>query len=173
MEIKCKNCGKIVTVHKTRTGAKYCSKRCMNIQRTGVKRTEEFKKKVSLGMKGINTWAKGKKLPQRSGVNCHFWKGGVSQQNRTERQNFTRTIEYIEFRRAVLKRDNYTCQICRARTKVGKKIILQIDHIKPYLLFPELRMDFNNVRTLCKPCHYKTDTYGAKVYKYKNVDNSN
>ena len=44
---------------------------------------------------------------------------------------------------------------------------LNADHIKPFSLFPELRFDLNNGRTLCVECHKKTDTYCEKIYKYK------
>jgi len=170
MIIKCFNCKKEINISLARIKRSkniHCSRECYRQTAKKIVRSDDFKKKVSLGMKGVNTWAAGKKRPLQSGENSYFWKGGVSKINRTERQNYTATLEYKEFRRAVLKRDNYTCQICGARTKLGKRILIQIDHIKPFSLFPELRMDMNNVRTLCKPCHYKTDTFGAKVYRYK------
>jgi 5-methylcytosine-specific restriction endonuclease McrA len=40
--------------------------------------------------------------------------------------------------------------------------VLQADHIKPFAHHPELRFDVNNGRTLCVPCHRKTDTYGGR-----------
>ena len=141
---------------------KFCCWKC-------IRRTEEFKKKVSLGMRGVNTWAKGKKLPDRSGENSWFWKGGVSIINRTKRQTAESTVEYREFRRKVFKRDNYTCQVCGDRTMAGHKIKIQIDHIKPFRFFPDLHMSEENVRTICLPCHYKTETYGAKVYRLSPI----
>lgn len=135
---------------------------CKNIC---IRRTEEFKKKVSKGMIGVNTWARGRKMPDRAGAKSHFWKGGVSKINRTKRQNIDSTLEYKEFRRTIFARDNYTCQICGDRTKKGHKIKIQIDHIKPFRFYPELYMKEDNARTVCVPCHYKTDTYGAKVYR--------
>lgn len=165
----CKTCSKEFSVHEYRAKtARFCSKGCFTLK--GIIRSQEFKDKVSRGMKGVNTWAKGRPAPHHRGANSHFWKGGVSEKNRTERQNFSRTIEYINFRREVLKRDNYTCQICQQRTKKGQRVVLQVDHIKPYALYPELRLDLDNARTVCKPCHYKTDTFGAKVYQYIKED---
>lgn len=54
--------------------------------------------------------------------------------------------EWKEVRKKVFERDNYTCVWCGIR---GTE--LHLDHL----------------RTLCKPCHKKTDTYGYKAKNYK------
>lgn len=61
------------------------------------------------------------------------------------------------FKRAVLERDGNKCTWCGSTDK------LVADHIKPYALYEELRFDPKNGRTLCEPCHRKTDTYGRKT----------
>jgi 5-methylcytosine-specific restriction endonuclease McrA len=72
--------------------------------------------------------------------------------------------EYKKRRQAVYKRDNYRCVECGFRER-GK---MQADHIKPWSLFPELRYEVQNGRTLCVECHKKTDTYGPwGIKKYK------
>lgn len=68
--------------------------------------------------------------------------------------------EYREWRNAVLERDDGKCVLCGRRKKPSKGIRMEVDHIKPFLLFPELAFDINNGRTLCSTCHRKTDTYG-------------
>lgn len=70
--------------------------------------------------------------------------------------------KYKKWRESVMKRDNYTCQKCG---QIGGK--LEVDHIKPFAYFKELRFDINNGRTLCIGCHKKTDTYLSKSFKYK------
>lgn len=87
------------------------------------------------------------------------WRGGVSEKNRTEKQNFMSTREWKSLRVKVFQRDDYTCQICFVKGGT-----LNADHIKPYLLYPDLRSDINNIRTLCVFCHRKTDTYGCKIH---------
>lgn len=69
----------------------------------------------------------------------------------------------IAWRKAVFERDDYTCQACGIR---GVK--LEADHDLPFQFFPDLRFELLNGRTLCVPCHRKTDTYGrrgAKIYE--------
>lgn len=68
------------------------------------------------------------------------------------------------WRHAIFVRDNFTCQICKV---IGGE--LQVDHIKPLVLFPELRHDMNNGRTLCKSCHLKTDTHGFRARFWKET----
>jgi len=67
-----------------------------------------------------------------------------------------------KWRKAVFERDDYTCQNCGARNGNGKAIVLNADHIKSFALFPELRFDVDNGRTLCVDCHRKTDTHGRR-----------
>lgn len=71
------------------------------------------------------------------------WKGGVSPSSKIDRDKFRRTIQH-----KVFKRDDYSCVICKARGKI------QVDHIKEWSEYPELRFDMNNCRTLCMGCHY-------------------
>ena len=69
------------------------------------------------------------------------------------------STEYKEWKFAVLKRDGRRCVIC-GRKKLSAGIRLEVDHIQPFLLFPELMFDIDNGRTLCSVCHRKTPTYG-------------
>lgn len=56
---------------------------------------------------------------------------------------------YGKFRKNVLERDDYTCQIC------GSKENLEVHHIKEYSKYPKLRTCLSNGITLCKSCHKK------------------
>jgi hypothetical protein len=67
---------------------------------------------------------------------------------------------YRKWRKTVLIRDGI-CQIC------GSMKNLEVDHIMPYSTHPELRFEVSNGRTLCRPCHQATDTYGSGAKKYK------
>lgn len=122
----------------------------------GNKHTPEWKKVASekrLGnsygfKKGLIPWNKGIKFEAVTGEKNINWKGGISKQNRTERQVFMQTPEYRDWRRKVFERDNYTCQKCGY---CGEK--LEANHDLPYATFPELRTEILNGETLCAPCH--------------------
>ena len=80
------------------------------------------------------------------------WQGGLTKLNAKIRNSF----EYEEWRKSVFERDNYTCQHCG---QIGG--YLHADHIKPFSLFPDLRFELSNGRTLCLDCHKKTGTWGV------------
>lgn len=82
------------------------------------------------------------------------WKGGLTPVLRMLRNREENKV----WARKVKERDNYTCQFCGKRGGY-----LHADHIKPFSRYPELRTDLSNGRTLCKICHYQTDTYGGKT----------
>lgn len=115
--------------------------------------SDETKKKISetLKRKGI----KPKVHFQANGKDNPAWLGGRT----SESEKIRKSIQYKQWRELVFKRDNYICQMCGKR---GIKI--QVDHIKPFALFPELRFEVNNGRTLCIECHKKTDTHGWRTY---------
>lgn len=50
--------------------------------------------------------------------------------------------------------------------KRGGKLVA--DHIKPFFLYPELRFEISNGRTICKDCDLKQETYGGRATKFKN-----
>mgnify|MGYP001561701818 CR=1 FL=1 len=134
----------------------------------GTKHSEETKLKMSIAQKGrirskwigqkISLAKRGKPNFNQRGENHPRWKGGIEKENVKIRKSLEMTI----WRRAVYERDNYTCRFCGQH---GGK--LEVDHIKPFSLFPELRFAIDNGRTLCKECHRKTDTYGGRVFKLK------
>lgn len=124
----------------------------------GKKHTDEWKKKMSKKMQG----RRNPKISEKfKGEKSHFWKGGVTPLNKSIRNS----VEYKIWRESVFKRDNFTCIWCEARSGNGKKIILHVDHIKPFAHYPELRFAIDNGRTLCIDCHKTTDTYASRRSK--------
>lgn len=98
-------------------------------------------------------------IEKRSKARIAFWdKKGRVVHKRPRHQG----LEYRAWRKAVFERDDYTCQECEERGG-----ILNADHIKRWSLYPELRFELSNGRTLCLPCHKLTDTYGNKKPLYE------
>jgi Restriction endonuclease len=75
--------------------------------------------------------------------------------------------EYVAWRSAVLTRDGHMCVFCGSTEK------LEADHIKPKSAFPDLKYDVSNGRTLCRPCHMKTATWGRKTSGLVEVETIN
>ncbi len=124
----------------------------ISISRKGIRVSEEAKKKIGIKSKGR------KKSPEtikrlKESLKKHYDLKGRKIYKRPQHAG----IEYREWRQAVFKRDDYTCQICKQ--KGGQ---LNADHIKRFSDYPELRLNLDNGRTLCVPCHKKTDTYGRR-----------
>ncbi len=138
--------------------------------------SDETKRKISLKNKGKppptisiegreknrlskigNTWNIGRKHSEvtkrkssevRIGNKSHFWKGGVSKVNRTERQNIMSSVQYHIWRDAVFKKDDYTCQKTGVRGGY-----LEAHHMNNYADFPEQRLEVSNGVTLSKKSH--------------------
>lgn len=91
------------------------------------------------------------------GEKSHFWKGGISTKNKSQREIAMASLNYKLWRESVFERDNYTCLFCKKR---GIKI--EADHVKSWRDYPHLRFSVENGRTLCKKCHKKTPTYGRR-----------
>lgn len=62
---------------------------------------------------------------------------------------FNRNNSWYFVRKDVLRRDHYSCRICKKRFK---KKFLDVDHIIPVQMGGGL-FDKSNLRTLCKDCH--------------------
>ncbi len=116
----------------------YCSRKCLfssstykaiiSQRKMGKTISEEVKEKLSLAFRGSKS---------------SLWMGGRGLIAKNLRQH----PEYIQWRRKVVKRDEYKCVEC------GSKINLQADHIIPVVENPKLIFNVDNGRTLCRDCH--------------------
>src|SRR3990167_9565634 len=106
----------------------YCSTSCAGAAKKGKELSREHRNKVIKTLvrgwsKGKEPWNKGMTFPEKSGKNCHLWKGGI-----TKLSAQIRTLEeYRIWRRKCLERDNYTCTNCGQRG--GNK---NVDHITAF-----------------------------------------
>jgi len=152
----CPVCGK----KSKRSDQKYCSRECWIESVTTVKKVnciecgKEFRPTTLMKSNKFCShkcyWSNMKK--EYRGEKCSAWDGGITSYNKIERGRFRREIQ-----KKVYERDNYTCQICGIKSKD-----MQVDHIKSWKNYPELRFDLNNCRTLCSKCHYKI-TFGREI----------
>lgn len=115
---------------------------------------------------GRECWAKGTR-----GKGSPVYKGENAKT--PLRRRIMELPEYKEWHATILRRDDYLCVLC------GEKRLLEVDHIKRFLhILQENNMttieqareckelwDLSNGRTLCRPCHRKTDTFGTTGLK--------
>lgn len=98
---------------------------------SGRKLTDEHKKKISDSHKGEKAYQ---------------WKGGIT----PEHHNARNSPEYAEWRTAVYKRDNWTCQDCGIKCQKGNIVA---HHLVSFVERVDLRHVVENGQVLCRPCH--------------------
>ncbi len=146
----CLDCNKILGDHRS-----IKCRKCASFKKgTAKKLTEEHKQKIRIGMLKADLPSRGKHSSYR-GEKHWNWKGGMV----SPKELIRKSLEYKLWRESVLTRDEYTCQECKLVSSPGNFILMHVDHIKPFALFPELRLAIDNGRTLCVPCHKKTPSY--------------
>lgn len=69
-----------------------------------------------------------------------------------ESDAFLSTYEWRRVRMTALKKHGPVCQCCGATPKTGA--VMNVDHIKPRKLFPELALDVENLQILCHECNH-------------------
>jgi hypothetical protein len=82
--------------------------------------------------------------PHPKGSLSPRWKGGITPINKIIR----RSLDYINWRKSVFERDNWTCRKCGT-----SKTFLHPHHILNFSKYIELRFCVDNGVTLCKNCH--------------------
>lgn len=98
----------------------------------------------------------------------------VRNDTKREQDKFYRNKQWKNgLRPAVLERDNYLCQYCKANGRMTPGKI--VDHIIPYEFDPSKRDDLSNLATICAACHtgkthWEQEYYGTGAgNELKNV----
>lgn len=95
-----------------------------------------------------------------SGENSACWKDSITME---DRENGRKYLEYTNFIKRVLARDDYTCKCC------GKKCVkMEVHHLDGYDWCKEKRIDDTNGITLCSDCHksfHSVYGYGGNTRK--------
>lgn len=68
------------------------------------------------------------------------------------KDEFLNTFEWRRLRMQALKKYGPRCQCCGATTASGA--VLNVDHIKPRRLYPELALSLDNLQVLCHECNH-------------------
>lgn len=66
--------------------------------------------------------------------------------------SFLVSFEWRRVRMVALKKYGAICQCCGATPKTGA--VMNVDHIKPRKVFPELALDVDNLQVLCHECNH-------------------
>ncbi len=106
----------------------------------GKHHTEKSRQKISANSPRI--WL-GKKRPDVSGENCHFWNGGKPYNNYCN--------ELYKLKPEIRQRDNYTCQLCNTKENGRRHSVHHID-------YDTSNNEKINLISLCHSCHSKTNT---------------
>lgn len=154
LKLICRVCGTGYEVDRYRTNSKTCSVLCRQVWQclpeNRLAMSVIHRKRVNLGL--------------------HNLYRGISQLKDIIRH----CAEYKIWRDSVFQNDNYSCQNC------GFRGTLNADHIKSFAVIliensvktfddaincSEL-WDVSNGRTLCLPCHKKTESYGKYLHAF-------
>lgn len=65
---------------------------------------------------------------------------------------FLSSAAWKRLRLAALERDGSRCVACGATPRDGAR--MNVDHIKPRKLYPDLALDINNLQVLCATCNH-------------------
>lgn len=65
---------------------------------------------------------------------------------------FLETYEWRRLRMQAIKKFGRRCLCCGATPENGA--VINVDHVKPRKLFPELALDINNLQVLCHECNH-------------------
>ena len=84
---------------------------------------------------------------------------GLSMHYEKQTDPFYKSAHWRRARKAALERDFYICQDCLAAKRRGEMIrprtATVVHHIQPIELRPDLKLDLDNLVSLCDPCHNK------------------
>ena len=157
----CQDCGRPITRRATRCGS------CSNRHRYEMNPAAWPKPSWTIAQRAQNrittkrymsdpVWkARWRKtvVPPRVGRGADHpaWKGGTSSEDARLRSS----SRYAKWRKAVLARDDYTCQEC------GSEIDLTPHHIEHWAKVPDLRFVLSNGLTLCAACH--SNVHGRRI----------
>lgn len=79
-------------------------------------------------------------------------KAAFTQVEYTKTDHFLTSYEWRKLRMEALKKYGPKCMCCGATPATGA--VMNVDHIKPRKLFPELALELSNLQILCHECNH-------------------
>lgn len=169
----CKKCGKMFVIHNPRSY--YCnechSQKCVVCNKT-FKITANFDQQTcSFSCRSklhaiknrprkslICEWCGTTFLPSNRHLRTKFCSQECRYKSKQKEEDTGKHSgwRYEHWRKAVLKRDDYTCQECKSKKMVGAH------HIKTWKDYPELRYVVDNGQSLCSVCHKNVHRVSSK-----------
>ena len=80
--------------------------------------------------------------------------------NQIDRDAFYNSQTWRNKRESIVVRDNNECQVCKDNGKVTLTNLI-VHHIQPLEFHPELKLDDDNLLTVCLSCHNSIHTSAA------------
>ena len=117
--------------------------------RAGLKKSTEYRRQLSRELTRTRDPAS---LPR--GPADWNWKGGRPWER-------FRDPKYLDWRKIVLERDDYRCQLC-GRQCAKYERGLAAHHVEEWARSPLRRLDPDNGRTLCRDCHMRLHGHAPK-----------
>lgn len=82
--------------------------------------------------------------------------------------SFLQTYEWRRVRMEALKKYGPRCQCCGATPATGA--VMNVDHIKPRKLFPQLALDVDNLQILCHECNHGKGNWDMTDWRTDGID---
>jgi len=79
---------------------------------------------------------------------------------------FLNSYEWRKLRMEAIKKYGNKCECCGASPATGA--VINVDHIKPRKLFPELALEINNLQILCGACNHGKGNWDTTIWR--NID---
>lgn len=148
--IPCAACGKPLSILVSRKARNpRCSIECANVIRSAIASLGETR--ICVICAAPFYFSASRKREGQPGRACSLKCRGAWQKRQPRNSTSRDSAAYREWRAAVYRRDNYTCQRCGERST--RKNRLHAHHIKYWADSPELRFEVSNGLLLCGSCH--------------------